>query len=329
MKRALLVLSIILFLTNCKSSNNLNKIVDINYEKHFISSGDNFPQISLDKNLRYRFLAGLHYGFSQEEIRQKLNWSRDDLRKEITLLKENGYLKEKSGILYPSISIVTNNQGINFFKKAEPIAKEIAASITKIEALIKNEYTLMETSKKHAFSEFAFFIFSDVLLDNWQINNVESDFLKEKRTLRHGKRYYIQYAEKDATYTREVFGIYGNQYKCNKELCFITYGNNRKNHYKSIEEMNEMDIPLLSKNDQSILKKMANIYKPILIDLLEKHKATFEKEYKNSVYYNELTFSEYFIWYYHFLYTRATDILAKNQKITIPESGVFRVKIEK
>jgi hypothetical protein len=329
MKKFLLFLPLFLVLIHCKSSKDLDQILNSKYTKHFISSGDNFPQISLNENDRYLFLVGLHNGFSKKEVSQKLKWSKNDLLKEVELLKENGYLKEVNGVLHPTISIITNKEGIELFKKTEAIANEIAVSITQIEDTIKEKFSLMEISKKHSFSEFAFFLYSDVLLDNWQINNVERDFLKEKRTLRHGKRYYIQYAEKDSTFNREVFGIYGNQYRCAKDFCFITYGNNRKNHHKTLEEMSTMDIPFLSKSDQKILKEMANFYRPILIEILEKNRILFKKEYKSSVFYNELTFSQYFIWYYHFLYTKTTDVLALNNNISIPETGIFRVKTEK
>ena len=329
MKKIILLLPFFLVLIHCKPSINLDQVLNSKYERHFISSGNNFPQISLDKNLRYQFLIGLHNGFTKKEISQKLNWTNNNLIKEIKLLKENGYLKEVNGTLYPTISIITNKEGIEFYKKTENIASEIATSIEKIRDTIKQKFLSMEISKKHSFTEFSFFLYSDVLLDNWQINNVERDFLKEKRTLRHGKRYYIQYAEKDSTYTREVFGIYGNQYRCTSGFCYITYGNNRKNHSKTIEELSEMNIPLLSKSDQRVLTDMANFYKPSLIEILEKNRSTFEREYKSSVYRNELTFSEYFIWYYHFLYTKATNILAQNNSIDIPNTGIFRIKTTK
>ncbi len=328
MKKIAFALPLFLILMHCTPSKKLNEILNSDYESHFISSGANFPQISLDKNQRHLFLVGLHNGFSKNEISQKLKWSKNDLRKEIALLTANGYLKEVNGILYPTISIITKKEGVELFKKTESIANEIAVTITEIAQTIKEKFSLMEISKKHSFSEFSFFLYSDVLLDNWQINNVETDFLKEKRTLRHGKRYYIQYAEKNPNYNREVFGIYGNQYRCAKGACFVTYGNNRKNHHKTLEELSKMNIPVLSKDDQEILKEMASYYKPILIDILEKNRSLFEKEYKISVYYNELTFSEYFIWYYHFLYTKTTDVLAKNKNIHIPETGIFRVKLE-
>ncbi len=153
----------------------------------------------------------------------------------------------------------------------------------------------MSISNSHLYSEMSFFLLSDVLLDNWQINNVENDFLNKERTLRHGKRYYIQFAEKDTTYNKEVFGIYGNQYSCKDTICFITYGNNRVNTVKTFKEMMTMNIPFLTKNDQLILGEMAEFYKPKLIEILKTNKPKFVKEYEKSVYVNEIPFEEYFI----------------------------------
>jgi hypothetical protein len=51
---------------------------------------------------------------------------------------------------------------------------------------------------------------SNVLLDNWQIENVETEFLKAERPLRDGRRYYYAIFEKPASQRSEAFGIYGN-----------------------------------------------------------------------------------------------------------------------
>lgn len=312
-----------------KDEKSLNKILQKNYEQHFISSGNNFPEISLYDNDRYKLLVGLHNGFKRNEIQKKLKWSDKELQIEIDLLKKNGYLTEKKGSLFPSISIIMDNEGEELFKQTLKVAEEIAQSIIKIEDRIEKKYSEMEVSSESHYSSFKFFLFSNVLLDNWQINNVEKDFLNKKRTLRHGKRYYIQLAEKGSLVKKEVFGIYGNQYMCQKSACFITYGNNRVNNKKTFEELSSMDIPLLSKKDQSVLAEMAEIYKPKLIDILKKNKSQFIEYYNNSVFKNELSFEEYFVWYYHFLYTKATNILSELKQIKIPETGIFRVKLEK
>lgn len=329
MKKLIFYIPILFVLIQCKThEKSLNEILSKNYEQHFISSGDNFPEISLFDNDRYKFLIGLHNGFEKSKIQEKLKWSDNELQSEIDLLKRNGYLNEINGSLYPSISIVMDNEGQEMFEQTEQVAEDISKSIIQIMSDIKQKYSMMGVSSKYSFEDFKFFLFSDVLLDNWQINNVEDEFIKKKRTLRHGKRYYIQLAEKDSLIQKEVFGIYGNQYKCNDSICYITYGNNRVNNEMTFDELNSMDIPFLSLKDQSILEEMAEFYRPELIKILKTNKPKFIDYYINSVFKNELSFEEYFIWYYHFLYTKATDKLAEKEAIKIPESGIFRVKLE-
>ncbi len=331
MKQTTFYLLSLLFLMQCAPSaedaRSLEDILAADFEQHFISAGDNFPVISLFENDRFKFLVGLHNGFSVKEISEQLNWTKTALASEIDLLKENGYLAEKDGALFPAISIVMDIEGKTQFKQCEPVAEMIAESIIKIAPTIKQMYDSMEVARQEPYEDFKFFIMSDVLLDNWQINNVERAFLKKERTLRHGKRYYLQFAEKDSLTKIEVFGIYGNQYRCKDSICYITYGNNRKNHKKTFAELESMDIPLLSIADQEILHEMSELYRPELIKILEANRAIFVQHYNASNYKNELSFEEYFIWFYHFLYTRATDKLAEKQQLQIPDTGIFRVKL--
>lgn len=314
--------------TQCKAPQaHLSAILAAEYEEHFISSGDNFPEISLEENNRYKFLVGLHNDCSIAETQASLGWSDDVLQQEIALLKENAYLHEVEGKLQPAISIIMQKEGQQIYKQTEKVAETISESIINISPQIESLFNTMELAENTSFESMRFFLFSDVLLDNWQINNVERDFLKAQRTLRHGNRYYIQYAEKDPEATVEVFGIYGNQYNCKDDFCFITYGNNRENHYKPIKELMAMDIPYLSVKDQAVLDEMASLYQPVLIEILEQNRQKFEKDYHKSKAQQEISFEEYFIWYYHFLYTSATNKLAQKGYMTIPQTGVFSVKL--
>lgn len=299
------------------------------YEQHFISSGDNFSQISLKKNKRYLFLVGLHNGIEPKDMQTSLQWNDSTFQREIELLTDNGYVKYKNGKYVASINIVMQEEGKQIFDHCEKVASQIVESIIEFEPTVKKLYYTMDVADKRSYEELSFFLLSDVLLDNWQINNVESEFLKKERPLRHGKRYYIQYAEIDTLSDREVFGIYGNQYTCNDSICFITYGNNRKNHHKSTKELLEMELPLISTKDQEILDKMANSYKSMLIEILEENREYFTEFYQGLDHKNETGFEEFFIWYYHFLYTRATDILADKGLLDVPQKGIFRVKLMK
>ena len=54
--KIILVFPVLLLLIQCESQNkSLDEILLKKYEQHFISSGDNFPEISLFDNDRYKF----------------------------------------------------------------------------------------------------------------------------------------------------------------------------------------------------------------------------------------------------------------------------------
>src|SRR5262249_44159557 len=68
---------------------------------------------------------------------------------------------------------------------------------------------------------------SDVLLDNWQISNVENLFVKAERTQRTGGRYYFTMLEKPAAQGAEPFGLYGNTGSQWGSVQIGLYGNDR------------------------------------------------------------------------------------------------------
>lgn len=86
---------------------------------------------------------------------------------------------------------------------------------------------------------------------------------------------------------------------------------------------NKINIPVLNKDDFYKLNDIANIIKDDYIDVLEKNYKSIHYSYNNSVYSNEISFEEYFIWWYHLLYSRVTDLLIGGHIIDIPNTGNF------
>ena len=80
-------------------------------------------------------------------------------------------------------------------------------------------------------------------------------------------------------------------------------------------------IPILSRRDYSRINKIAGLITNELIRYLEQQKSQIVTAYQNSRYENEISFEEYFIWWYHFFYTEVTDLLAAKGIIEIPNSG--------
>jgi hypothetical protein len=92
---------------------------------------------------------------------------------------------------------------------------------------IKSYYKELSSFSGISFENASFLILSNVVLDNWQINNIEKLFLKKERTLRHGLNYYHSLQEQKPGEEKESFGIYGNQMWGHGQLMIGVYGNNR------------------------------------------------------------------------------------------------------
>ena len=189
----------------------------------------------------------------------------------------------------------------------------------------------MDISKKFSFYDLSFFYISDILLDMGQIGNVEKEFLRKERPLRNGKRYYLAILEKDTTKNTEPFGIYGNQGLKNYDTIYIgVYGNTRTKSNIGWKDYENKNIHYFNKKDFDIFyNQMPKIFLPTLIDILEKNKPYFKNIYTELGYDKEISFNEFFIWWYHFIYSEATNKLIKDEIIKKPNNGLFYYKIEK
>jgi hypothetical protein len=218
-----------------------------------------------------------------------------------------------------------------------------------------------------------FLVLSDVLLDNWQINNVEHSVLGSDRPLRDGNRYYFAIFEKVVEEKNEAFGLYGNGGAVRAGVQVNVYGNARysghtlisasdadlakwfpglpsheiekallarliqlgttgqlsaaneseRDGLKQLGLINRDDISLLICSQRS-LDSLGDIASTIASDLealLREHLPVLRAAYAASPYKDEITFDEYFIWWYHFFYTQVTNDLAARHLLQVPANG--------
>lgn len=312
-------------LISCKGSEKktASGIFKIKLDHHQISSGDNRPNFNPYKDSIDYFLYALHIGIRPEEFARAAGWPDSMLKNKIKELQQSDFLPKTDGEkLLPTCMIITQETGKQLFMQSENVAREIADSIQSFIPMLLEAYPKLSFSGKHSFDEMSFFLLSDVLLDNWQINNVEKRFVKQPRTARHGKNYFYQIAELNPDDSTEVFGIYGNQVMCNDTVCVAVYGN-RRSGIKLDTYFNRNDLPFITPADENIFKDMAGRFKPMLLPVLEKHRPAFEDSYNKSMYVHEISFTEYFMWLYHFIYTKASDILVQQGLIKMPEGNNF------
>lgn len=91
----------------------------------------------------------------------------------------------------------------------------------------------------------------------------------------------------------------------------------------------KVNIPILDLSEYNDLSGIADIIKDEYIEILNANKESIYKEYKLSQYYNEVTFNEYFMWWYHIFYTEVTNELIRLKYIEMPSYENFSYMVIK
>ncbi len=332
MKTHLIILLGIFTFVGCTNNNgrSIENIKNAGFEKKQISRANNNPNSIIYEDNIDVLLVSLYYGKSIEEIKNSLNWEDSKVKENIDLLIENDMLANINGIYKPTVCVFPLKEGNALKVKSYSIAYEISDSIIVILDKLIEFHNIMNISKQYSFKELSFFYLSDILLDMGQIGNVESKFLKKERPLRHGKNYYFAILEKDTTRKVEAFGIYGNHGLLNNDSIYVGVYGNKRYQEAGWDDYKNKEVHYFTKHDYNILFNKFNIlFLQTLINILEKHKAEFVKLFNEYGYSDLISFEEFFIWYYHIIYTEATNELIKKKVIDKPESGVFYYQIEK
>ncbi len=197
------------------------------FETKLISAGDNYPSLNIRANRLIEICVALHRRKDLALIGRDLGVSPEELRGRIDSLVAEGLVRESlSGQFLPTCMVVTLEDA-KWMAPAAGIVEATGRLIADRLPDIRVRAESVPAIRRAGFSLNAFLILSDVLLDNWQIGNVEGEFLKAERPLRNGRRYYYAVFEKPAGQRKEAFGIYGNGGLTLRGIQLCVYGNQR------------------------------------------------------------------------------------------------------
>lgn len=338
MKTKSLLLLTLLLIVGCNNSQVssqglLNTIFSSYYDHGIISRGNNRPDFDTRKDSIDLFLVALNERIGPKKFQEKAGWTDEMLKEKIQLLIDKGWLIDDNKGLRPSIFIASDKQGTELYEYGKTLSEKIAQSIENEIPSIKEKCQRTGLSDKYHFESLSFLILSNVLLDNWQIKKVEEAYLKkEDRPERHGKHYYYSIME-NVNYPEETFGIYGNQYgKINDSTYLNIYGNNRhiankKLYSDSAFRDSVLNVAIkLTPELYNLFDEIAEDFRPKLLNILNEQTDYSYTVYQKTGYSDRIKFEEFFIFWYHFIYTDATNILAKRNILLIPEEGNFYYK---
>lgn len=83
------------------------------------------------------------------------------------------------------------------------------------------------------------------------------------------------------------------------------------------------NFPVLADSDDQALAPLAKIFTQRLLAILKIERGSLEKTYRVSPYAQEISFQEFFMWWYHFFYTDVTNRLIREGLIERPPTGTF------
>jgi len=328
--KTLITVLAVITLASCSANNNrtVDDILNSSFRVYQIS-GFEGPKIDIKKDSLAQFLTALHYNIPLSEIESALEWSPESMERNADALIENKLLSRKGDYYQPNLGIITLERGNLLKEKAQKVANEIADSIYKWLPEIKEIHNESNISQNHDFRELSLFYLSNVILDNFQIQQVEEEFLNQERPLRNGARYYLAIVEDDLAGNTEPYGIYGNRgLFWSDSIGISVYGNKRIESNVGWDNYEDKNIHVFDEHDtQLITQKMPDLFLPTLLDILNKNKPDFEITYQELKFDNEISFEEFFIFWYHWIYTEATDVLIAKNIIQKPRDEMFYYQI--
>ncbi len=180
------------------------------FELKMISSGPNRPEISLWSSPFLEILVGLHAGTAPSVLAASIGLSEVALAAKLDSLRDEGAVAKTGGSLYPTCMVVTPPEGATLAALAGQAAQEALSFMRPAIQGVRAGFREIVGLRHLEFDDVSFFLISDVLLDNWQINEVERRWLGAERPQRGRARYYCAILARTPQ-DREAFGIYGNQ----------------------------------------------------------------------------------------------------------------------
>ncbi|MCX7796997.1 MAG: hypothetical protein N2249_00045 [Melioribacter sp.] len=320
MKR-LFIFVFVLILTSCISRKNIDEVLKKDYAFRTIPQNDTVESVFNQKKYK-EILILLHNRFTEREIINHLNISKNQYDLMINYLFGNGLIKKKEGGQFiPACMIIDENCKNELKKIAKPIGKIVSDIIIDRLPIIKDTYNTHYESKKMkeqtSFDESSFLVLSNVLLNKWQLKNIEEKFIKSPPPKRGGKNFYAAILVVDSNYELPIF--LNRAYVMGNKIVYI--------YSKNLFEKEDFIINKARIHyEEWLFEKLASIITKDLIENLNKQKPLLVKYYLDSICKDEVSFREWLMWVYQFIVVEATKELVSMGIINTNEPTVYLVQ---
>jgi len=334
----IIIVSILFLITACSSKKNISDILQSNFEIRIISNSFLTPPINLEKDHLKEILLLLHYNFTAEKIKEHFNMNDSIYNIRINDLFGEGLIKKtNNGNFVPTCMIVDKEEGKIIKSTADSLGREISGiAIDRFEK-IKSAYSKISSFKNIPFENSSIFVLGNVLYNYWQMKFIEEKFIKSFPPQRGSSRYYLALLQNQNKSGEEPFGLYCDRYEQIGKHIINAYGNkfnvdDQKLTGKEIDQFvknRKLSFLLINAVDQKKLEELAFIITQDLLNYLERNRPLLVKLYLNSVYKEQTSFREWFVWFYQFIITQTNKTLIEKGFIKNISAGSVEVVLEK
>jgi hypothetical protein len=332
MKKIIFFLAL-LFMAACSHKKNIPETLQNKLDMQVISNNFYAPAINLEENHLKEILVLLHNNFTSESIKEHFSMSDSVYNLCINDLFGEGLIKKTAeGKFVPTCMMIDIEKGNQLKKTADSLGREM--SLIAIDRLtkIKEAYSKISAFKNISFDDASLFILGNVIHNYWQMPVIEEKFLKAEAPHRGANRYYLAILENNSGAESQPFGLFANSFQQIGNYTAGYYGNKTaerdsiitKTGLREIVKNKNSSFPLISSGDQKKLNYLALIISPDLLNYLEKNRTLFVKLYLNSIYKDQTTFREWFVWYYQFIITQTNKTLIEKGYIKNSSPQTFR-----
>ncbi|PKL83694.1 MAG: hypothetical protein CVV24_03665 [Ignavibacteriae bacterium HGW-Ignavibacteriae-3] len=326
MKPLLLLIGFIL-LTGCSPKKDIQETLKNKFDVLIISKDLSIQPVNIEENHLKEILILLHYNFADDKIKEHFSMTDDQYKSAINDLYGNGLIKKTPEDKFvPSCMVINLDDGNELKKTADSLGREM--SLIGIDRLdkIKEAYSKIPAFKNIPFGDVSLFMIGNVVFNYFQMPFIEEQFLRAEAPRRGENLYYLALIENDSKNGAEPFGIFVNRFQNHGNYTAAYYGNGhaandsiftRTQINRLLKEQSPL-FPFIGKSDQKKLKDLAAIITPDIISYLERNRTLYVKLYLNSVYKDQTSFREWFVWYYQFIIAQTNRTLIEKSIIKFP-----------
>lgn len=276
-KIILFLLTLIFF--SCSSKNEIDEILKNNYSIVILPDSLSFKSDELKKNNLKEILVLMFNNIDDEEIKDYFDLDNNKYGELINQLFNEGLIKKnEDGKFIPACMIIDNNYRNRIINDFSVLSKNFAEIVIDRNSKIRDAYQKIGSLKNIQLEKMSDFIYFEVMLNKWQLKNIEEKFVKAEPPKRGESRYYIALQEKDWLKSNSI-------------------------------------TPQINSEEEKKLFEMAKLITDDLLNQLEYNRPLLVKSYLNSVYKDQISYREWFVWVYKIIVSEVRTKLIERKYI--------------